>query len=79
MHRNYSPEAFIWGSVHPTDETILLLDNVDLSKETAVANNKAKQKDKEDYKEDESNKDESEEENEEEEFEEDESEEEESE
>ena len=36
MYRNYSPEAFIWGSVHPTEETILLLDTVDLSKETAV-------------------------------------------
>ena len=36
LHRNSSSEAIIWGSVHPTKENILLLNNIDLSNDTAV-------------------------------------------
>ena len=36
VYRNYSSGAFISGFVHPTENNILLLDTVDLSKETAV-------------------------------------------
>ena len=36
MHRNYSSGAIIWGSVHPTEENILLLNNIDLSNKAAV-------------------------------------------
>ena len=35
-HRNDSSEAIIGGSVHQTGENILLLNNIDLSKDTSV-------------------------------------------
>ena len=28
LHRNYSSGAIIWGSVHPIEENILLLNNI---------------------------------------------------
>ena len=30
LHRNYSSGAMVWGSVHPTEENILLLNNIDM-------------------------------------------------
>ena len=38
LHRNYSSKAIIWGSVHPTGENILLLNNIDMYNYTAVSN-----------------------------------------
>ena len=34
LHRNYSSGASIWVSVHPSEENILLLDNIDPSNNT---------------------------------------------
>ena len=31
LHRNYSSVAIIWGYVPPTEENILLLNNIDMS------------------------------------------------
>ena len=36
LHRNYSYRAIIWGSVHPTEENILLLGNINMYNYTAV-------------------------------------------
>ena len=36
LHRNYSSWAIIWGSVHPTEENILLLKNIDMYNYTAL-------------------------------------------
>ena len=36
-HKNYFSGAIIGGSVNPTEENILLLDNIDLSNNTAVS------------------------------------------
>ena len=36
LHRSYSSGATIWGSVHPTEENIFLLKNVDMYNYTAV-------------------------------------------
>ena len=36
LHRNYSSGAIIWGSVHPTEENILLLNNIDMYNYIAV-------------------------------------------
>ena len=36
LHRNYSSGAIIWGIVHPTEESILLLNNIDMYNYTAV-------------------------------------------
>ena len=38
LHRNYSSGAIISGSVHPTEENILLLNNIDMYNYTAVGN-----------------------------------------
>ena len=40
-HTIYSSVAIIWGTVHPTEENIMLSNNIDLSKDTAVAKCKA--------------------------------------
>ena len=36
LYRIYSSEGIIWGSVHPTEENILLLKNNDMYNYTAV-------------------------------------------
>ena len=36
LHRNFSSGAFIRGSVHPTEENILLLNYIDMHNYTAV-------------------------------------------
>ena len=36
MHRNYSSGAIIWGSLHPTEENILLLGHTDIYNHTPV-------------------------------------------
>ena len=36
LHRNFSSGAIIWGSVHPTEENILLLNNNGIYNYTAV-------------------------------------------
>ena len=36
LHRNYSSGAIIWGSLHPTEENILLLRNIDIYNHTPV-------------------------------------------
>ena len=36
LHWNYSYGAIIWGSVHPTEENIFLLNNIDMYNYTAV-------------------------------------------
>ena len=38
LHRNYSYGPIIWGSVHPTEENIVLLKNIDMYNYTAVTN-----------------------------------------
>ena len=37
LHRNYSSGAIIWGSVHPTEENILLLKNIAMYNYTPVS------------------------------------------
>ena len=37
LHRNYSSGAIIRGSVHPTEDNILLLNNIDMYNYTAVS------------------------------------------
>ena len=44
LQRNYSSGAIIWGSVHPTEENILLLKNIDMYNYTAVNCLRAKQR-----------------------------------
>ena len=36
LHRNYFSGAMVWGSVHPAEENILLLNNIDMYNEAAV-------------------------------------------
>ena len=36
LQKNYSSGAFIWGSVHPIQEIILLLNNIGMYNYTAV-------------------------------------------
>ena len=36
LHRNFFSGFFIWGSVRPTEENILLLNNIEVSNQTAV-------------------------------------------
>ena len=36
LHRNYSSGAIIWGSLHPTEENILLLRHTDIYNDTPV-------------------------------------------
>ena len=31
LHRNFSSGAMVWGSGHPAEENILLLNNIDIS------------------------------------------------
>ena len=35
-HKSYSSGPYDWGSVYPIEENILLLNNIDLSNDTAV-------------------------------------------
>ena len=36
LHMIYSSGAIIWGSVHPIEENVLLLNNIDIYNYTAV-------------------------------------------
>ena len=40
-HINYFSGAIIWGSVHPTEDNILLLNDIDMYNYTAVRDTKA--------------------------------------
>ena len=43
LHKNYSSGAIIWGSVHPIEEIILLLNNIGMYNYTAVVGNTGNQ------------------------------------
>ena len=36
LHKNFSSGAIIWGSLHPTEENILLLRNINIYNHTPV-------------------------------------------
>ena len=42
LHMNYSSGAMAWGSVHPAEENILLLNNIDMYNEAAVKHQPSK-------------------------------------